>query len=220
MCSGWDWGQRCLRSTGRGPACPCQEQKLPVDVTGPCPQPSPSSPPSVTTLIGQPESSQPQCCGAGSRSRSREHSWLFLFQMFFGGGGAPLIWSRLMNKVFCSDLWPLRGEKGKSAPRFTPPAHEERVWAGPTALFQVQGTACGQSRGRCTWWGGRERPGAGTLWAAAPPSMRPPLSARPPPWGRGPLGSNTRLPINHSRMSSLPAPSITLISCLLVFKSC
>lgn len=62
---------------------------------------------------------------------------------------------------------------------------------------------------------------AGSLGCCSPPhNIRTHLSTPGPTLGDGPLRGNMRLPINHSRMSVLPASSITLISCLLVFKSC
>lgn len=58
------------------------------------------------------------------------------------------------------------------------------------------------------------------LLSPTPNDIRTHLSAPVPTLGDGPLSGNMRLPINHSRMSVLPASSITLVSCLLVFKSC
>lgn len=90
--------------------------------------------------------------------------------------------------------------------------------------FPAQGTVCDRSPGCHT----RVGSGVGVSWLCwqfglfypHPTTLEPVCLPPAPTPGDGPLRGNMRLPINHSRMNVLPASSITLISCLLVFKSC
>lgn len=193
------------------------------------------SPVPVFTLLGQSDSFQGLVLCVTVTYMNRGRSWLFLLQMFFGvgehlcSGDEQSLTSNSLRVLTSS---PLRGApktcrgQGRVHTRvysFHP--RKSGFGLGQWHLFQ--------HRGQCVTEAGAATLVLGQAWVCRvcaagslgcfppPPTTLEPVCLPPAPTpGDGPLRGNMRLPINHSRMSVLPASSITLISCLLVFKSC